>query len=154
MWPDGSHITLAIDRRSGIFSSRELAWRLILESGLKIKPWFQVGTAWCHQVHFWVIRSLPQTSFPCPKNMKSIYKGVYPCHYFMFFQINGTLEVGATTSAPNSHIFHSFIGIFHHHGSCHFFHNRERSLAKRRIPNWQGLWCVWHHNNRFTRLYV
>jgi hypothetical protein len=53
----------------------------------------------------------------------------------MFFQIIGTLKVGATApfelklnSAPNSCVFHSFTGIFHrHHGPYHFVCNRARS---------------------------
>jgi hypothetical protein len=52
MGPDTSQIVKSQDRRSRMISGGETARRIILESGLKFKPWFSFGDMWCHQIHF------------------------------------------------------------------------------------------------------
>jgi hypothetical protein len=66
-----------------MISGREIAWRIILESKPKFKPWFSIGDMWCHQIHFGVKSGLPQTTFSCPWNLEK-YKREF-CYLFYYY---------------------------------------------------------------------
>jgi len=74
-----------------MISGGETAWRLILESGPKFKPWFSFGDTRRHQGHFRVKSGFPQITSSHPQNLEK-----YKRAFFVYFIIISNIELFET----------------------------------------------------------
>jgi hypothetical protein len=135
MGPDGPQISCTTDQRSTAISGGELARSLFIwkraDENTVVSPQDHVAPPDAYRGEK---RSTPNRFVSSPI-LGNIYKGGLLALFYDFSNhLNSKSGAAARVetnlnSAPNLLIFRSFIGIFHHHhGSCHFFHNRARSL--------------------------
>jgi hypothetical protein len=65
-----------------MISRGETMWSLILESGLKSKPFFSFRDTWRDQVHLAVKSGLPQTTSSWPQNLEK-YKREFVIYFII-----------------------------------------------------------------------